>query len=109
MNKPRLSYSRSSVIISRPVLAVSLLLCVIAAFFGQTALAAALMFVFLLALAARVWAQLSARRLDFSIKSPAGGVFPEELIRNFIKLKRAEAAELARIPHPAEFDRYYNL
>ena len=39
----------------------------------------------------------------------AGGVFPEELIRNFIKLKRAEAAELARIPHPAEFDRYYNL
>ena len=76
MNKPRLSYSRSSVIISRPVLAVSLLLCVIAAFFGQTALAAALMFVFLLALAARVWAQLSARRLDFSIKSPAGGVFP---------------------------------
>ena len=39
----------------------------------------------------------------------AGGVFPEELIRNFIKIKRAEAAELAKIPHPAEFDRYYNL
>ncbi len=39
----------------------------------------------------------------------AGGVFPPELIANFIRLKRAEAAELARIPHPAEFDRYYNL
>ena len=39
----------------------------------------------------------------------AGGVFPEELIRNFIKGKRAEVAELSRIPHPAEFDRYYNL
>ena len=39
----------------------------------------------------------------------AGGVFPEELLKNFIKNKRAECAELAKIPHPAEFDRYYNL
>ncbi len=39
----------------------------------------------------------------------AGGVFPEELIKNFIKTKRAECAELSKIPHPAEFDRYYNL
>ncbi len=39
----------------------------------------------------------------------AGGVFPEELIKNFIKTKRQECRELAAIPHPAEFDRYYNL
>ena len=39
----------------------------------------------------------------------AGGVFPEILIQNFIKGKRAECAELAKIPNPAEFDRYYNL
>ena len=39
----------------------------------------------------------------------AGGVFPEELLRNFIKAKRLECAEMAKIPHPAEFDRYYNL
>ena len=39
----------------------------------------------------------------------AGGVFPEELLKNFIKNKRAECAELAKIPHPAEFDKYYNL
>ena len=39
----------------------------------------------------------------------AGGVFPEELINNFIKTKRQECRELAAIPHPAEFDRYYNL
>ncbi len=39
----------------------------------------------------------------------AGGVFPEELIRNFIAAKRAECSEIARIPHPAEFERYYNL
>ena len=39
----------------------------------------------------------------------AGGVFPEILIQNCIKGKRAECAELAKIPNPAEFDRYYNL
>ncbi len=39
----------------------------------------------------------------------AGGVFPEILIQNFIKGKRAECRELSAIPHPAEFDKYYNL
>ena len=38
-----------------------------------------------------------------------GGVFPEELLKNFIKNKRAECSELSKIPHPAEFDKYYNL
>ncbi len=37
------------------------------------------------------------------------GVFPEELIKNFIKTKRAECSELSKIPHPAEFDKYYNM
>ena len=39
----------------------------------------------------------------------AGGVFPIELIKNFIASKRQEVSELAKIPHPAEFDKYYNL
>ncbi len=39
----------------------------------------------------------------------AGGVFPKELLTNFIKTKRAECAEMSKIPHPAEFDKYYNL
>ena len=39
----------------------------------------------------------------------AGGVFPEELIRNFIRTKREECRQIANIPHPAEFERYYNL
>ena len=39
----------------------------------------------------------------------ADGVFPEELLKNFIKAKRAECSELSRIPNPAEFERYYNL
>ena len=39
----------------------------------------------------------------------AGGVFPEHLIKNFIANKRKEVAEMAKIPHPAEFDKYFNL
>ena len=39
----------------------------------------------------------------------AGGVFPEELIKNFIARKRKECSDLSKIPHPAEFDRYFNL
>ena len=38
-----------------------------------------------------------------------GGVFPEELLKNFISNKRAECRQLAAIPHPAEFEKYYNL
>lgn len=38
-----------------------------------------------------------------------GGVFPEALIQNFLKTKRKECSDLSKIPHPAEFDRYYNV
>ena len=39
----------------------------------------------------------------------AGGVFPEEMLKKFIETKRAECRAMAAIPHPAEFDKYYNL
>jgi len=39
----------------------------------------------------------------------AGGVFPKELIANFIRTKREECRRLAAIPHPAEYESYYNL
>jgi len=39
----------------------------------------------------------------------AGGVFPEQLIRSFIALKRKDCLELSKIPHPAEFEKYFNL
>lgn len=39
----------------------------------------------------------------------AGGVFPEELIKNFIKTKKEECRQLSAIPNPAEFEKYYNL
>lgn len=39
----------------------------------------------------------------------AGGVFPEHLIQNFIANKRKECMQMAAIPHPAEFEKYFNL
>ena len=38
-----------------------------------------------------------------------GGVFPERLLRQHIARKRRDAEEINRIPHPAEFARYYDL
>ena len=38
----------------------------------------------------------------------AGGVFPEDLIQSYIRSKRKECADLAKIPTPAEFDHYFN-
>lgn len=38
-----------------------------------------------------------------------GGVFPEELIQNQLCAIRKDALELSIIPHPVEFERYYDL
>ena len=53
-------------------------------------------------------AALDALEADYEYLT-RGGVFPEALIKKFIATKRAEVAEINKIPHPAEFDRYYNL
>ena len=53
-------------------------------------------------------AALDALEADYDYLT-AGCVFPEHLIKNFIKRKRQECLELSKIPHPAEFERYYNL
>ena len=39
----------------------------------------------------------------------AGGVFPQRLLDIWIKNKRAEAARYHQLPHPVEFDMYYDL
>ena len=39
----------------------------------------------------------------------AGGVFPERLIEIWLGKKRQESRELSQIPHPAEFQRYFDL
>ena len=53
-------------------------------------------------------AALDALEADYDYLTE-GGVFPEELIKNFIKRKRAECSEISKIPHPVEFEKYYNL
>ncbi len=53
-------------------------------------------------------AALDALEKDHAYLTEAG-VFPEELIKNFIQTKREECRNMAAIPHPAEFDKYYNL
>ncbi len=53
-------------------------------------------------------AALSALEADHDYLT-VGGVFPEELLTNFIKTKREECRRMAAIPHPAEFEQYYNL
>ncbi len=50
---------------------------------------------------------LDALESDHAYLTEAG-VFPEELIRNFIQTKRRECSELAKIPTAPEFDRYFN-
>ena len=37
-----------------------------------------------------------------------GGVFTEDMIKNHIARKRVDAAEVSIVPHPAEYDKYYN-
>lgn len=39
----------------------------------------------------------------------AGGVFPERLIEIWLERKRKESLEISQIPHPAEFEKYYDL
>ena len=51
---------------------------------------------------------LDALEADYAYLTE-GGVFPEELIKNFIKAKREECSELSKIPNPAEYDKYFNL
>lgn len=39
----------------------------------------------------------------------AGGVFPKQLLKIWLHKKRMESDEIEQIPHPAEFQKYYDL
>lgn len=39
----------------------------------------------------------------------AGGVFPERLITTWIKNRRADSAKYNQLPHPVEFEMYYDI
>jgi len=38
-----------------------------------------------------------------------GGTFDDALVQQWLKLKRAEIEEISRIPHPKEFEAYFNF
>ena len=75
-NKP--VFSRSSNLVALPALGIELLCGILAAFFGQWNLAAAVLFVFLLCAAARLWAAASLRHVSMTVSSAIRGLFPGE-------------------------------
>ena len=76
--RDKLELTRSSWLVCLPAIGVCLLLCAIAAFFGQIPLAAALLFLALMALGARLWAFASAKRISIRVSSKLRGLFPGE-------------------------------
>lgn len=51
---------------------------------------------------------LDALEADYEYLT-AGGVFPERLIQIWLEKRRAEDKEISQVPHPAEFQKYYDL
>ena len=75
-DKPVLT--RSSTLASLPALEAELLGGVLAAFFGQQALAAVLLLIFLLAGAARLWGYLALRHVKIRVTGGSGSLFPDQ-------------------------------
>ena len=76
--KDNLAAQRSSYLVSWPVLLVSTLLCVLAAFFDQQSLAGILMFLAVMSGGARLWAFSTARGIQLRITGGNKGLFPGE-------------------------------
>lgn len=74
--KNKLVLNRSSLLVSLPALAVSLIAGVLAAFFGLRELAAVLILLFLLTGASRLWASATARHISISVSGSLRGLFP---------------------------------
>lgn len=73
-----LKMSRSSWLVARPVMLACLLAGALAAFFRQQYLAGLLIFLFVLALTARLWAYASARHISLRVQAKSLGLFPGE-------------------------------
>ena len=76
--RDRLELTRSSWLVCLPVLSLCLIGGVLAVFFGQSRLAAVLIFLGLLALSARLWAFAGAKRVSIRVSSKLRGLFPGE-------------------------------
>ena len=78
--RDKLVLSRSSFLVSVPVIVIALLIGTICAFFGLTDPAAALIFLALTAGGARAWAFASAGHISIRVSSKLRGLFPGEEI-----------------------------
>lgn len=76
MEHNELILSRSSFLVSLPVVTGAPVLGALAAFFGQRPLAAVLILLFLLAATSRLWAFASAGGLSVTVSPPVQGMFP---------------------------------
>lgn len=76
--KDNVSYARSSMMVSDPVLVVCPVLSVLAAFFGQRNMALVLMFFFGVALVSRAWARASAKNITVNLSRVEQGIFQGE-------------------------------
>ena len=70
--------NRSSYLVATPVLLAGTLLCVLAAFFGQTELAGILMFLVVMSGGAKLWAYSTSRGIGLWISGGTKGLFPGE-------------------------------
>lgn len=76
--KDNLVYGWSSFLVFLPVIGVILFFGVLAAFFGQSRLAAVLIFLALFSAVSRLWAKASARKIDIRVSGSTNGLFPGE-------------------------------
>jgi len=76
--RDKLELSRSSWLVCLPAILLCLVFGTVAAFFGQTYLAAVLIFLGLMAVTARLWAFASAKRVSIRVSSKLRGLFPDE-------------------------------
>lgn len=93
--KHKPAFSRSSLLVSVPFLVGSPIAGVLAAFFGQTGLAALFLLLFLLAAACRLWADWAARDLEVTVSGGPAGLFPGEEMEVEVTVHNAKAFPVA--------------
>ena len=93
--KDNLVYGRSSYLACLPVLLGCLVLCVLAAFFGQRDLALLLMFLAVLAGMSRLWAASAARSLSVRVPGGNQGLFAGETFSVELEVRNRKFSRLS--------------
>lgn len=105
MSESRLSQTRTSILVSWPLIALCAVSGALAAFFGQAQLAAVLLFIGLFALTARIWARQSGKKLDIRVSADSGGIFPGDSVDFDIEIKNNKLLPLVWLELYCPLDR----